>query len=63
MNPFVAKNANQLDRCLRLLHSADIQFSVEVKETDKGKIFYEIIADESAQIIETLMERYRILIS
>ena len=47
MNPFIAKNATQLDRCLKFLYSEGVQFSVEVKETDKGKIVYEVAAKES----------------
>lgn len=63
MKEFIAKNPKQLDICLKLLYAEKVGFNVKVKETDKHRITYEIIADTDAQTYELLREKYRILTS
>lgn len=63
MKTFLAKNPKQLDICLKMLYSEHVSFAVAVTETTKKKIVYEITANADEQLIEGLMEKYRILIS
>lgn len=63
MKEFIAKNPKQLDICLKLLYAEKVGFNVKVKETEKHRIVYEIIADTDAQTYELLREKYRILTS
>lgn len=59
----MARNPKQLDLCLRLLYSEHVPFSVEVCETNKKKIAYEIKVEVTEQKMTELEEKYRILIS
>ncbi len=63
MKSFLAKNPKQLDICLKLLYSEHVPFVVNITETTKKKVVYEITADAEEPIINKLMEKYRILIS
>jgi hypothetical protein len=63
MNVLEARNPRQLDLCLRLLYTENMEFSVTVKETEKRKIIYMINVIGERQIYEALREKYRILIS
>jgi len=64
MNEFIAKNPRQLDLCLRFLYSENKTFSIDLKETDKGKIIYEITANDTDQEeAKKLLEKYQNLIS
>lgn len=62
MKTFIAKNAKQLDICLRLLHSQSMQFKVEIKENEKKKIIYTIQIEESEDKEQELEEKYELLI-
>lgn len=48
MNDFIAKNAKQLDLCLRMLYAEKCEFTVTVQENSAGKIYYgvNVTADE-----------------
>jgi len=48
---------------LRLLYSENVRFHVDIKETDNGRIVYEIQGDADDKTVEMLMEKYRILTS
>jgi len=37
MEGFIAKNAKQLDICLRLMYAEHVRYSVEVRELNKRK--------------------------
>lgn len=63
MKSFVAKNPKQLNLCLRLLYCEHVPFSVNVFETDKKKIAFEVQVDVDEQKMAELREKYRILIS
>lgn len=63
MRSFMAKNPKQLDLCLRLLYFEKVPFLVEVCETNKKKIAYEIKVEVTEQKMDELVEKYRILIS
>ena len=64
MTPFIAKNHKQLDLCLRFLYSENKTFTVNLKETEKRKIIYEITANDTDQEeAEKLLEKYKNLIS
>ena len=63
MKELVARNPKQLDICLRLLYAESVEFVVNVRETNKRKIYYaiQVVADD--QRMAELDEKYRILIS
>ncbi len=63
MREFTAKNAKQLNLCLRLLYAEHVSFSVRVQESTKKKIEYMVGVDVSEQRMNELEEKYRILIS
>ncbi|MEY8515373.1 hypothetical protein AALC25_00325 [Lachnospiraceae bacterium 29-84] len=63
MKEFIAQNPKQLDLCLKLLYSENLEFIVKVDETEKRKIFYKICVKVEGQMYEELKEKYRILIS
>lgn len=63
MKTFLAKNPKQLDICLKMLYSEHIEFMVRIKENDRKKIEYNIIANTDEKVIDELLEKYRILIS
>lgn len=63
MRYFLAKNPKQLDICLRLLYAEHIPFSVQIVETEKRRIVYNIFAMTDDQTMLQLEEKYRILIS
>lgn len=63
MKGFVAKNPKQLDICLRMLYADGHPFTVHIRENDKRKIEYYIVATTDDETIAKLRERYRILIS
>lgn len=63
MHDLIARNAKQLDRCLRLLYAEHVRFTVAVFETPQHRIAYRvsIVADERLAAI--ISEKYRIMIS
>ena len=63
MREFTAKNPKQLDLCLRLLYAERVPFSVNVRESNKKKIEYVVMAKVDEQKADELEEKYRILIS
>ena len=63
MNEFEAKSPRQLDLCLRMLYAENVQFSVRIKENDKGKLMYVIGVKVDEHEYIKLREKYRILIS
>ncbi len=63
MKTFLAKNPKQLDICLKMLYSEHVTFTVMIKETEKKRIEYDIIANTDEEVIDKLLEKYRILIS
>lgn len=63
MREFTAKNAKQLNLCLRLLYAEHVPFSVNVRENTKKKIEFMISVEVSEQRMNELEEKYRILIS
>lgn len=63
MKHFRANTAKQLDICLRMLYAERVYFHVNVVETSKGKIVYEIDVKATDEQLAALQERYRILIS
>ena len=63
MKTFLAKNPKQLDICLKMLYSEHIEFMVRIQENDKKKIEYNIIANADEEVINELLEKYRIMIS
>ena len=62
MQKFIAKNATQLDKCLKFLFSKQVEFKVEVLETEKGKINYSVSVDVEDDVYNELNEMYQILI-
>lgn len=63
MKEFIAKNAKQLNLCLRMLYAENVSFAVTVKETDKRKIIYGVSVQVDDETFQQLKEKYRILIS
>ena len=60
---FVAKNSADLGLCLKLLYSEHMDFSVEVRETEKLKVIYVVKIMADIETCEDLEVRYRILVS
>ena len=63
MKALKANNSKQLDICLRLLYAEKHEFIVKVRETDNGKIYYEISVNTTEETMSVLEEKFRILIS
>lgn len=63
MRELIAKNAKQLDRCLRLLYAEHVHFTVEVVETKQRKIVYSVKVNAEERIAAIVSEKYRIMIS
>lgn len=63
MYQFEAKNAEQLDRCLRMLHPEKIKFEVITMENEKRKIEYRVKVDIDEDRFTKLNKMYQILIS
>jgi len=56
------KNAIALDICLRLLYTNKIKFEVKVCESDKGKIYYNVLVDISNEEFDRIKREYEQLI-
>ena len=68
MKVFKAKNAKQLELCLRLLFSAGFSGPhnvriIETKKKEKIKISYEIYVDLKDDLFNELTEKYRLMLS
>lgn len=63
MNYFLAVNDRQLGTCLRMLFAEGIQGIVQVVLNDKNKIEFHISIAADDNLLESLKERYTILIS
>lgn len=63
MDYFLAKNNKQLGVCLRMLFAEDIQGTVKTVMNGKDRIEFHIYANVDEQMMKTLLDRYRILIS
>ena len=63
MNYFLAVNDGQLGTCLRMLFAEGIQGIVQVVLNDKNKIEFHISIAADDDLLESLKERYTILIS
>ena len=63
MKDLLAKNAKQLDLCLKLLYAEKIGFSLKVREDQKRKIIYSVIVEVADEKFAELEDKYRILIS
>lgn len=63
MDYFLAKNNKQLGICLRMLFAEDIQGTVKTVMNGKDRIEFHIYANVDEQMMKTLLDRYRILIS
>lgn len=62
MDGIIAKNAKQLDICLRMLHFEQIGFDIKVFENEKRKICYCIIPETDINKIAELQAKYDALI-
>ena len=60
---FSAVNDRQLGTCLRMLFAEGIQGIVQVVLNDKNKIEFHISIAADEDLLESLKERYTILIS
>lgn len=63
MNYFLAVNDRQLGTCLRMLFAEGIQGIVQVVLNDKNKIEFHISIAADDDLLDSLKERYTILIS
>lgn len=63
MEYFQAVNDKQLGVCLRMLYAEGIQGTVETVVNGKDKIEFHIYIDADSQTLESLLLRYKILIS
>lgn len=63
MNYFLAVNDRQLGTCLRMLFAEKLQPAVQTVLNDKGKIEFHISIAADDNLLESLKERYTILIS
>ena len=61
----IAENKHQLDLCLRLLYKEHASYAVIVSETSdsKHKIYFQIKVIGDQELVSSLVERYRIMIS
>lgn len=63
MNYFLAVNDRQLGTCLRMLFAEKLQPAIQTVLNDKGKIEFHISIAVDDNLLESLKERYTILIS
>lgn len=63
MKYFLAVNDRQLGTCLRMLFAEGIQGIVQVVLNDKNQIEFHISIAADEDLLESLKERYTILIS
>lgn len=63
MKTFIAKNPKQLDLCLKLMYTENLDFTVAVTQPSKHKIIYEIYASVNGNEGELLERKYNVLIS